>query len=440
MRTARGAALRALVALEKGKTGRLDSVLDRRGMADRDRALALEVARGVERRRIFLDAVLDAFVKKPPRDPRVRTALRLGAYQLLELSRIPAYAAVAETVGLLQAGRGRGFANAVLRRIAGQVADRAADPGLPRREVALGDARAFVLERDWLPDPGRDPAGYHAVLHGLPRWIVARWQEHFGAATAERLAAASARTPAVFLRANQRLGSAAELRDMLAAEGIETEPTDHPLLLRWSGGATPFGGAAYQAGWFSVQDPTALRAVEAIGARAGEVIADLCAGPGTKASVLAEQVGSSGRVHGYDVSEARRKPIRANAKRLRLEGILEVHDDLEAIPVADRVLVDVPCSNTGVLARRVEVRRRLHEGSFAELAATQRQLLDKALRMVRRGGVVGYSTCSIEPEENDGILEAVLHDQHQVLRRELTLPDPPRHDGGFIAVVRVGAE
>lgn len=434
MRSARSAAWRALVALEKGKVPRLDDALVRRGLSRADRALALELARGTERSRLFLDAVLGVIVDRGlPSDPRVRVALRLGAYQLLRLTRIPPYAAVAETVALLRGQRG--FANAVLRRLATCVQPRAANPEAPRREAALGDERALVLGVDWLPDPEKQHAAYHATLHGLPVFVVERWQKFYGAQVAEQLAAAADRAPSVTLRVNRRLGDAAALQARLADEDVQTEPLDSPLLLRVSGGGSPFGGATFKEGWFVAQDPTSFAAVEAVGAQPGETVVDLCAGPGTKAAFLAEAVAPEGRVHAYDVSDARRLPIAENARRLGLEENLVVHDDPDALPTADRVMVDVPCSNTGVLARRVEVRRRLREGGWAELIEKQSALLTRALELVRPGGTVVYSTCSIEPEENEELVRAVAA-EHRVVREMRTLPDPPAHDGGFHAIVQ----
>jgi len=419
-----------LVALEKGKVSRLDDALVRRGLSRPDRALALELARGTERSRLFLDAVLTVLVDRGlPGDPRVLAALRLGAYQLLRLTRIPPYAAVAETVALLRGQRG--FANAVLRRLASCVHDRQADPASPRREVALGDARALVMDADWLPDPATQPAAYHAKLRGLPTFLVERWEQSFGADTAAALAAAADRVPAVTLRVNQNKGDAAALQARLADEGVKTSLLADRLL-RVTGGASPFGGASFKDGWFVAQDPTSFAAVEAVGARPGEVIVDLCAGPGTKASFLAESVAPNGHVHAHDVSEARRQPIVENARRLGLEEVLTVHEDQGSLPVADRVLVDVPCSNTGVLARRVEVRRRLRKGGLDGLIETQKGLLTRALELVRPGGTVVYSTCSVEPEENQGVVQACASG-HRVVSEVCTMPDPPAHDGGFHA-------
>jgi 16S rRNA (cytosine967-C5)-methyltransferase len=212
--------------------------------------------------------------------------------------------------------------------------------------------------------------------------------------------------------------------------------------VRWTGGSSPFATGAYRDGWFVVQDPTAVRAAEAVEARAGQTIVDLCAAPGTKSTLLAEQARPRGVVLAWDPDERRRRRIGENMRRLRLHDVLRVVEDESTLPTgtADAVLADVPCSNTGVLGRRVEARRRLREDSFATLAALQQQILRRALGCARPGGRVVYSTCSIEREENADVVRAVLGDGVHLVREELTLPVAGRCDGGYFAVLqRAGA-
>lgn len=439
MRSARRAAWEALVALEKGKIRRLDESLSRAQVAEADRPLVLELARGVERTRLLLDFVLAQLVaKKPPKDPHVLVALRLGIYQLTQLTRVPDYAAVDETVSLVRNKRERNFTNAVLRRLTKMIAGRPADVGLPRRELALPADRALVFERDCLPDPEKQHAAYHALLAGLPEFVVQRWEKHFCAETAARIAAASVRTPRTTLRANRLRGDAAALAALLAEQGVETEKLEHPQLLRWTGGRSPFGSEAFADGWFVAQDPTSVATAEALGVQPGETVVDLCAGPGTKTTLLAELVGPEGHVHAYDVSEARRAPIRENAERLGLQGVITVHDDVAQLPMADRVLADVPCSNTGVLARRVEVRRRLTPEVFSELAEVQKQLLQQAMSLCRPGGRVAYSTCSIEVEENDEVVAKVAgRDEASSIGPQWGMLPNAEQDGGFLSMVEM---
>ncbi len=404
------------------------------GMGRREVGLARELAAGVERNRGFLDFLLSGLARRElPRDPLILCALRLGAYQIVFLSRIPSRAAVHETVALVP--RMKPLVNALLRRLAGQVKDRCPDPRLPRREVSLDEGRALVLVGDGLPEPNGDWVGHLAMRHSLPPFLVSRWREHLGEERAAKVCIAASCRPALHLRVNRRMGSRSELQELLASEGVQTEVVEHPSMLRWKAGPPPFGGRAFAEGWFVAQDPTAVRAVEAVQAESGETIIDLCAAPGTKATYLAEAVAPDGKVLAYDPVPSRRQRIQENADRLGLAGLLQVVEDPDALYPAPRVLVDVPCSNTGVLARRVEVRRRIEPTIFAELAATQGELIRRGMDLVLPGGRLVYSSCSLEPEENGSVVQGALGPGWQLLQEELTLPDPPRWDGGYFAVL-----
>lgn len=406
---ARRAAWQALVALEKGRVRRLREALDAAALSDRDLSFAWELALGCERHRRLLDFALEPLTERGlPRDPHLLCALRLGAYQLLFLTRVPPRAAVHETVGLLR--RGAGFCNAVLR--------------------ALAASRATVATLD-LPPGDRGLA----IRHSLPDELVARWRRFFPR-DVERLCAASSSIPAVHLRVNRLRGGAGRLQELLRREGVDCEAGEHEDLLRWTGGGSPFRSRCFAEGWFVAQDPTALAAVDAVQARAGETVVDLCAAPGTKATRLAEQVRPGGRVLALDPDRRRRPRIVENAERLGLSPWLRV---VETAPAgADRVVADVPCSNTGVLARRVEVRRRWSAAALAELTAIQAGILRQALDLVRPGGTVVYSTCSLEPEENGELVRSHLLPGFELVAERSILPEPRRCDGGYFAVLRRG--
>lgn len=432
MTSARAVALRALVALAKGKVARLRDELERVRIEPREMALAFELAHGVLRRERLLDFVLTPFAHRGlPPDAMLRMALRLGAQQLLFVRGMPARAAVHETVDLLRDNRA--FANALLRRVAERLDDRTADPARPLDELPLSPTRCLRLAQP-LPT---DAVTRLAIVHSLPDFLVRRWTDAFGAAAAAATAAAASAVPAVFLRAMAHIGGDA-LRTRLADEGVVTSPTAHALLLRWDDGGSPFATRAFADGWFLVQDPTALRAAEAVPCRPGDTVIDLCAAPGTKTMRLCERVGPTGLVYAFDVDGQRRTQIVANAERLRQTDRLRVVETAAALPVADVVLADVPCSNSGVLARRVEVRRRLRDDTAASLAITQQQILLQAVDRCRPGGAIVYSTCSIDTDENQGVVAAVRSQRPdlQVEREELTLPQEGVADGGYHAVLR----
>ena len=438
--SARLAALRGLAALEEGEVRRLRAAVDMKGLEPVDRALAWELAQGTERMHLCLDFVLAQFVdRKLPTDPLLLSALRLGAYQLLFLTRMPARAAVHETVDLLR--RGRGFVNAVLRRVSDRIVERPADPSCSRRELPLqgGDPpRCLVLVEDVLPP--RNTAAYLAVSRGLPQHLVERWWATHGSEVCEEICTASSETPRVVLRATHRVPAGQSLIQELASEGVRVESLPQPRQFHLLQGPA-FSTRAFKEGLFVAQDPTAAAAGEAVGAQVGETVLDLCAAPGTKTTQLAEAVGETGRVLAYDADPVRRERISENVERLGQRARVTILEGLDGVGDVDRVLVDVPCSNTGVLSRRVEVRRRLRPGFSELLVETQRGLLQQALEMCRPGGTVVYSTCSLEPEENRELVDQVRLTTPlrpcQILRDCLTFPRTDVGDGGYFAVLQL---
>lgn len=429
--SARSLALRALVALERGRSERLRSELEGRGVDGRELAFAYELSHGVIRRQRLLDHVLLGFAKRGlPKDPQQRVALRLGAYQLLFLPTMKPHAAVHETVGLVVHSN-RGFANAILRRVAGSIESRACTDG--RAEVALPGGRTVVLV-DPLPEGEVERL---AVVHSLPDWLAQRFRDQHGDEGLRAIAAAASETPGIYLRTSRSVKPGALQRELVQAE-VEVEATDHERLLRWTGGASPFATDAFEQGRFVVQDPTAMAAVEAVPCKPGDTVLDLCAAPGTKTTWLAECVRPDGRVVAFDINKERLARVVDNAERLRLADVIEVVDEAARLPVADCVLADVPCSNSGVLGRRVEARRRLEPATFASLTEVQADLLTRALKLTKADGYTVYSTCSIDREENQSVVEAVLADVpgHEVVQSRLTLPLSGHHDGGFFAVIR----
>ncbi|MFO1076626.1 MAG: transcription antitermination factor NusB [Planctomycetota bacterium] len=434
MVSARAAALHALVALDKGRSDRLRDGLDALAIERRELPLAYELAHGVVRRQRLLDHVVHGLAHRGiPKDPVLLTALRLGVYQMLFVAGMPAHAAVHETVALVRSNKG--FVNAVLRRLAQFVDLRPADPLRAREELALGPTRTLQLPQP-LPDDEHERL---AIVHSLPTWLCERFGKEHGADGLRRIAAAASAVPPVFLRLSPGV-DAALLRDALAAVRVTTVVSPDARFLRWTDGESPFATAAFAAGRFVVQDPTAFAAAAAVPCRPGDTVVDLCAAPGTKTTWLAPQVRPGGTVFAFDSDAVRRRRIDQNIERLSLQDAARVVDGVADLPPADAVLADVPCSNSGVLGRRVEVRRRITPETFARMAVVQRDLLRQALGLAKPGGHVVYSTCSIDREENENVLAAVLARADgppaEVLRSELSLPLAGEHDGGFFAVIR----
>jgi 16S rRNA (cytosine967-C5)-methyltransferase len=421
----------------------LDRQLAANPLSAADRRLVTQLVYGVLRRRGTLRALLEPFVNRPAHkvESWLWDALYLGACQLALLTHVPAHAAVHETVELAaRFGRpgARGFLNGVLRRLSDLVSDERTDaPAANALPLERGEYRQ--LGRPILPDPSTRPLEYIAAGLGLPDWLVRRWLPRYGVEECQRLGFWFAAPAPLTLRCNplrvERDRLLAALRDARHA----AEAGQHPqaVLLSESGPIRELPG--YDQGWFSVQDESAMRVASALAPEPGETVLDLCAAPGGKTTHLAEMMRNSGRVLACDVDDRRLQTIDTLAQRLGLSIIETCCLDGVSGPreLFDRVLVDVPCSNTGVLGKRPEARWRLRPTDLPQLVALQARLLQQACECVRRDGVVVYSTCSIEPEENQGVVEAVLEKNpafHLEAVEEAT-PGRPA-DGGFWARLR----
>src|SRR5262245_46386895 len=426
-------------------TRELSDVARNLPLSPEDRALSRELVAGVERRRGTLDAVIAAYVPRArvPRDLRV--LLRLGFYQLLFLERVPEHAAVDETVGLARKRRGArqaGFVNAVLRGALRELerGSRGGGPGDPRRALDLGPRR-FRFGRDVFPDPSTSLADHLAAVHSHPKALVERWIARFGEEEARAMFEADNRVPPLTVRVNRLRTTREGLLQDLRALGFEARAGIHPLAVRVDPGARGLvDSEPFQAGRFTVQDETAMEAVSLLDPRPGERILDLCAAPGGKATQIAEALDDRGEILACDVSEERLARLRENAARLGLRSIRPILRARDSrVPPAgavERILVDAPCSNTGVLARRPEARWRFTPASLREVTRLQAECLRVGLRALGPGGRLVYSTCAMEPEENQGLVRQLIASAKGVeVREELFRTPGPDRDGGYAAVL-----
>ena len=413
----------------------LDAAFDRRTTAldARDRRWTQELVWGLLRRREDLDAALQ---------PRVRGGiarlhadltdlLRLGVYQLLFMNSVPPYAAIAQTVELAKIRHGIGaskLANAVLRRI---------------------DREREQLNRDDAVDDG-DVAGQLARRHSHPRWLVERWVAQFGAPATEVLLQRNNEEARVILRPWGIVRE--QLETSLERSGVT--PDDVPLVadsLQLPQGTALLELAAWRQGNVFVQDPAATLVTRYAAIPAGAVVGDLCAAPGGKSLELAR---GARFVLAADRSPVRLTRMTANIERLdaRNVSLIAMDASAPAVKPLDMVLLDVPCTGTGTFRRHPDARWRLRHSDLALLAASQAELLSAAGAVVKPGGLLVYSTCSLEPEENDVQVDAFL-EQHAGWTLEPppegSVPDealdrgrlrvlPQRHgtDGSFAARLR----
>ena len=370
------------------------------GVRSEDAGLATELTLGVLRWQRLLDFLIDRNLTKATKtlDVEVRIALRLGIYQLWFVERVPAHAAVHESVELVKRARKRSAAplvNAVLRKAAKDATQMAQS----RSNIAS------LLPKDL---PLEEQLG---ILHSHPTWLVERWLRVFGEERIRALLEANNRAPAVsfcILDAQRRDDAATSLKKAGCT-------IDSGLLLRdaWKlHGGNPAASEAVQRGWVSIQDEASQAVAHLLAVEDGNTVLDLCAAPGGKTILLALAAGSQGRVIAADLHAHR---VRAMAQRFETAGVRNVEsvalNGAQPLPFErrfDRILVDAPCSGTGTLARHPEIRWQLRGEDLIDLHARQSRLLKNALANLAPGGRLIYSTCSLEPEENEGVVNEAL--------------------------------
>jgi 16S rRNA (cytosine967-C5)-methyltransferase len=395
---ARYEALRILVRVEEDRAFAdivLEHALEHARLDPRDAGLCTELVYGTLRWRRHLDWRLGPHLNRPldKLDPWVRSLLRLTAYQLFFLDRVPRWAAVDEAVSLAKLkSRKPGppeFVNAVLRALTRATGP----PPLPALPIEAA-----------------------AVRCAFPDWIAARWIARYGPTEAEALMLASNERPPTTIRVNTlritRDALAARLRDEELAETRPTALAPEGLVVergavgRW---------AAFTEGWCTVQDEASMLVARLLDPQPGEVVADACAAPGTKATHLAELMRNRGRIVAMDPQAARLKLVGRASSRLGIH-VIEPHLGGAAALAGrwrgkcDRVLVDAPCSNLGVLRRNPDVKWRRTEEDLRRLQDKQRTILAAAAAMAKPGGRLVYATCSLEPDENEGVVATLLGD------------------------------
>jgi 16S rRNA (cytosine967-C5)-methyltransferase len=449
LHTARSLALHVLLEChrEEAFVGEiLEQSLSQARLSPADRRLATSLAYGVLRRRGTLDALLRPLITRPAYrvEPWLWEALRLGAFQLALMTHIPPHATLHETVDLAAAfGRpgAKGFLNGILRTVSRLVTDeRLRFPGPDA--LPLEDACYRRLARPVLPEPGTHAVEYLAAAFSLPRWLAERWLGRYRWEESVRLGFWFAGPAPTWLRCNRLRVERSALLDAFAEAGIPAEPGEHPQAVRLTETQLIRELPGYDQGWFAVQDASAMRVAPVIAPEPGSCVLDLCAAPGGKTTHLAELMGNQGRIIACDIEDQRLRTLAGLGARLGVTIIetCRLHPGRDEEPPPgpfDAILVDAPCSNTGVLGRRPELRWRLRPGDFRRLVPLQTKLLLQASERLRPGGAVVYSTCSIEPEENGQVVRAVLRGLPDLIleAEEDQVPGRPA-DGGYWARLR----
>jgi 16S rRNA (cytosine967-C5)-methyltransferase len=439
----------------------LQAALAGAALSSANRRLCQEIVYGVVRWQATLDWLIARKTAGRVQKPALQNLLRLGLYQIFWLDRVPAHAAVHETVELAkQGGFGSqaGFVNALLR---GCLREHDAT------EKLLSDLKQSQPALGW----------------SHPEWLVARWQKRWGAEMTAQLLEWNNTPPKTFARVNTlkfgRAGSplpAVSQQSKNGVHGVTRPPFENAgdLLTRWRDENVEYDFVrrdwfegnlvfelkshpsltslpSFRDGWFYVQDPSTLLAPALLGAQPGDTVLDFCAAPGGKTTFLAQLMQNQGRIVAQDVSAERLKWIQENCARLGVTCV-ETRTLTPSLSrptgeggprhagpgegeLFDRVLVDAPCSNTGVMRRRVDLRWRIQPKEIERLRAAQLDLLRSAATRVKPGGVLVYSTCSLEPEENQEVVKQFLagHTEFKLESERELLPFVGGVDGAYVA-------
>lgn len=406
--TARSTALDALLRMEDNEGYSnlvIDKALRSAGLDRRDGALASTIFYGVLEKQLTLDYLIGKCLRDPRKrlDQTVRMALRCGAYQIYYLDRVPDSAAVNETVNLIkERGKGgfSGFVNGVLR--------------------------SLIRQKESLSLPEGDSPSALSLRYSVPKELISLWQTSYGQETTLNLLKSFQEKAEFYIRVNTLKTSPEELKNGLSQREILLEPLEFP-----KGGArlencgSPSGLPQFQEGLFHVQDLSAQLVCEILSPKPGENICDCCAAPGGKTFTIAEKMEGKGSVTALDLYKGRVKLIADGAKRLGISNITAKMADASKpfsdLSGMDRVLCDVPCSGFGVIRRKPEIRYK-NLSQVKELPKLQYAILKNASALVKTGGVLVYSTCTLNPGENGGVAEKFLRENNGFLPMSIDLP------------------
>jgi 16S rRNA (cytosine967-C5)-methyltransferase len=410
----------------------------------RDKNLLTELVYGVIRHRLSLDTLISFFSKIPPNklEPWVLYALRLGLYQIVYLDKIPASAAINTSVELAKKLVRRSdaikFTNAILRSVERGIQNKCV------QEQESTDPRTALYRRGntWcafqypiLPDPDKNLSSYIAVNYSHPEWLIKRWLSRYGKEKTIEICKINNLPPNVFLRVNHRKISLQEFIELLGKNGINSYAVDNAVVVD-NIAVSEIPG--FSEGLFFVQDISAMKVAQFLKVEKSNAVLDMCAAPGGKATHIAELLGNTGSICALDISLKRLQLVQENCQRMDVRNVSIVCGDASEgrapfYTQFDRILIDAPCSNTGVLSRRAEARWRLKEEDINKLAGLQYSILKTGAAMLKTGGYLVYSTCSIEPEENQNIIKKFLGNEPQFCldAEEYYLPTMNAGDGGY---------
>jgi 16S rRNA (cytosine967-C5)-methyltransferase len=364
-----------------------------------DRAFITDLVYGTTKWKLTIDWMIEKFsnIRLRKLSPWVLNILRMGIYQLNYTDRIPVSAACNESVRLAKRyghAASSSFVNAILRNIS--------------RAIEAGSDELK------LPDPEKNQIEYLCIKYSHPKWMVEKWLERFGFDFTEDLLNCNNRIPDFSVRVNTQKISRDELIETFGNEGIEAVPgkyVEESLVIK---NPLPVSRLeTFKQGYFQIQDESSMLAAKILDPQPGEVIMDLCSAPGGKATHIAELMENKGTVLARDIHEHKINIINSAAKRLSLNIIeTEVFDaavlDERYVGKADRVLVDAPCTGFGIIRRKPDIKWSRNDGDISAISSIQKNILATASKYLKPGGTLVYSTCTIEPEENEQVVKEFL--------------------------------
>ncbi len=413
----REAALKALYDIEyNGSYSNMavKNTLGGRDISKQDKALFTALVYGVTDKRLTLDYYISRLskIKLKKISKYILLILRMGIYQIVFMDKIPVSAAVNESVKLAKRyghGASAGFVNGVLRSAASKTVD--------------------------YPEEKNE---YLSVKYSFPLWLCNRWIDEFGFEFTESMMRAFEENKHITLRANSLKTTASELAGMLVKSGITAEVKDGVVI---TGGFDIENNSLYKDGFFTVQDTAAMQAAKVLAPQSGEFIIDMCAAPGGKTTHIAELMKNSGKILAFDIHAHKTELIKKNAARLGID-IIEVHEkdasvfDKSLENTADRVLCDVPCSGFGVIGRKPDIKRC--EDRSAEITALQTKILENGAKYLKDGGVLVYSTCTVEKCENEEVINKFMKNNggFEKMYEKAFYPHIDKTDGFYICKLR----
>lgn len=385
--------------IDKGAYANLETYRDLKKvqLAETDKRFALEITYGTVKHWNTLDWVIRSFLKRPVKkvDPFVFNVLRMGTYQLLYMDRVPASAACDESVKLVKKKKHQGaadFVNGVLRAVA-------------RKYSSIHDVS--------FPDINEQPVEHIGLKYSHPFWMVERWIRNFGTENTIDLCRYNNQPPVLSVRVNTLKISVEDFKELLVDKGIDWERgrlCPEALLIKEYGRVEQDDSLR---GMYITQSEPSMLVSRILNPKRGEAVLDACSAPGSKTTHLAQLMENKGMILAVDIHESRTKLVKNNCRRLGVSCVKTLVSDSREIAKKtnqrfDAVLVDAPCSGTGVLNRRADARWRRKSTDIITLSRLQKEILESAASLLKPGGRLVYSTCSMEPEENSFVISAFL--------------------------------